>query len=76
MYLELQEYVSPPTEGKNTDHQTESSEPGEKTILPVAKFEKLKSINNDFVVWIYYKGTAINYLVVHYKFELLQYNNG
>lgn len=67
VYLELEEYVSPPTEEKNTDHQTESSESENKTILPVVEFEKLKSINNDFVAWIYCEGTAINYPVVHYK---------
>lgn len=44
VYLELEEYVSPPTEEKNTDHQTESSESENKTILPVVEFEKLKSI--------------------------------
>lgn len=49
VYLELEEYVSPPTEEKITDHQTESSESENKTILPVVEFEKLKSINNDFV---------------------------
>ena len=67
VYLELEEYVSPQTEEKNTDHQTESSESENKTILPVVEFEKLKSINNDFVAWIYCEGTAINYPVVHYK---------